>query len=105
MYIEYRKNDKDSFLKAIMSEKDRVAHQQESLIRHCTMTTACGSHQPWHTQPFTMKAAPGLSLSSHTSANQGKERFTRFAHIPENSQCRNASLSGTVQTHSGLLGV
>lgn len=40
MYIEYRKNDKDSFLKAIMSEKDRVAHQQESLIRHCTMTSA-----------------------------------------------------------------
>ena len=37
--------------------------------------------------------------------SQGKERFTRFAHIPENSQCRNASLSGTVQTHSGLLGV
>lgn len=40
MYIEYRKNDKDSFLKAIMSEKDRVAHQRESLIRHCTMTSA-----------------------------------------------------------------
>lgn len=40
MYIECRKNDKDSFLKAIMSEKDRVAHQRESLIRHCTMTSA-----------------------------------------------------------------
>ncbi len=40
MYIEYRKNDKESFLKAIMSAKDRVVHQRESLIGHCTMTSA-----------------------------------------------------------------
>ncbi len=40
MYIEFRKNDRNSFLREIMKAKDVVVHRRESLIRHCTMTAA-----------------------------------------------------------------